>query len=93
MTEHPPATCCCHTFTVACPVDCLQAVVSKAAFGPLARAYDAPFQPPATVGQVVELLRQGRLGQAAGLGPRRLGEIEAGLVFAGLVVGTPPSAR
>lgn len=65
--------------------------MSKAAFNPLARAYNAPFDPPTTVGQVVELLRQGRLGQAAGLGPRRLGEIEAGLVLAGFVIsnGTP----
>jgi hypothetical protein len=61
-------------------------VISRATFGALARAYDAPFDPPATVGQVIELLRQRRLGQAAGLGPRRLGEIEAALVLAGFVI-------
>jgi hypothetical protein len=57
-----------------------------ATFNTLARAERAPFGPPATVGQVIELLRQKRLSQAAGLGPRRLGEIQAGLVLAGLVI-------
>jgi hypothetical protein len=60
--------------------------MSRATFNPLARAYGGPFDPPTTAGQVAELLRQGRLGQAAGLGPRRLGEIEACLVLAGLVI-------
>jgi hypothetical protein len=87
MTEHVPATCCCHAFTPDCPIDCLMAVISRATFGPLARAYDAPFDPPETVGQVIDLLQQGRLGQAAGLGPRRLEDIEAALVHAGVVVG------
>ena len=73
--------------TPACPIDCLQTIVGKTAFSPLARAYGAPFDPPATVGQVIELVRQGRLRQAAGLGPRRPGEIEAGLVLAGFVIG------
>jgi hypothetical protein len=73
-------------FTAACPVDCLAAVLSTATFHTLVRAEDAPFEPPGTVGQVVELLRAGRLGQVFGLGPRRLGEIQAGLVLAGLVV-------
>ena len=87
MSDHPPATCCRHTFTPACPIDCLQTIVGKTAFSPLARAYGAPFDPPATVGQVIERVRQGRLRQAAGLGPRRPGEIEAGLVLAGFVIG------
>lgn len=76
-----------HTITFGCGVDCLRAVLSGNAFNPLARALDAPFSPPTTVGDVVELFRQGRLGQIAGLGRRRIGEIEAGLVFAGLVIG------
>jgi hypothetical protein len=55
------------------------------AFNQLARAYDAPFNPPDTVQDVVDLYQQRRLGQICGLGPRRIGEIEASLVFAGLV--------
>jgi len=92
MNDHVPAHCCRHVFTPACPIDCLQAVLSMATFNTLARAERAPFGPPATVGQVIELVRQKRLGQAAGLGPRRMGEIQAGLVLAGLVIGdvTPP---
>jgi hypothetical protein len=90
--DHLPANCCCHVFTTACPVDCLQVVLSTVTFHTLARAERAPFDPPATVGQVLELLRAGRLGLALGLGPRRLGEIRAGLVLAGLVLteDTPP---
>jgi hypothetical protein len=91
--EHLPASCCCHVFTPACPVDCLAAVLSTVTFHTLARAERAPFDSPATVGQVLELLRAGRLGLAFGLGPRRLGEIQAGLVLAGLVLdATPPRA-
>jgi hypothetical protein len=78
-------------FTPACPVDCLAAVLSTVTFHTLARAERAPFDPPVTVGQVLELLRADRLGLAFGLGPRRLGEIRAGLVLAGLVLdATPP---
>src|SRR5436309_8073 len=85
--DHLPARCCCHVLTAACPVDCLEVVLSTATFHTLVRAYNAPFDPPATVGQVLELLRARRLGQAFGIGPRRLGEIRAALVLAGLVVG------
>jgi hypothetical protein len=85
--DHLPAHCCRHVFTAGCPIDCLQAVLGTATFHALARAERAPFDPPATVGQVLELLRAGRLGLAGDLGPRRLGEIQAGLVLAGLVVG------
>jgi hypothetical protein len=73
--------------TPACPVDCLGTVLSRVAFNQLARGYDAPFEPPRTVGDVIELHQQRRLGEIGGLGPRRIGEIEASLVFAGLVVG------
>lgn len=82
---HLPAHCCRHVFTPACPVDCLRVVLSTAAFHVLARAERAPFDPPATVGQAAELLRAGQLGLAVGVGPRRLGEIRAGLVLAGIV--------
>jgi Histidine kinase-like ATPase domain len=74
---HPAAHCCCHLFTPTCPVDCLAAVLSTATFHALARADGAPFEPPATVGQVLELRRTGQLSKAAGLGRRRLGEIDA----------------
>ena len=83
MSGHLPAGCCRHVFTGACPVDCLRMVLGTATFHALARAEGAPFGPPATAGQVLELWRAGRLGLAAGLGPRRLGEIQAGLVLAG----------
>lgn len=93
VSDHLPAHCCCHIFTPACPVDCLKVVLGTATFNALARAERAPFDPPATVGRVLGLLRAGRLGLAAGLGPRRLGEIQAGLVLAGLVISdaTPPA--
>lgn len=91
---HLPAGCCRHVFSPACPVDCLEVVLSTATFHTLARAERAPFDPPATVGQVLELLRTRRLSQVFGLGPRRLGEIQAGLVLAGLALSqdTPPGA-
>ncbi len=75
------------TITPGCPVDCLKAVMSANAFNPLARAHFAPFDPPRTVADVVELYRRGRLSEISGLGPRRIGEIEVALVFAGLVAG------
>jgi hypothetical protein len=86
VSDHPSPNCCRHVFSSACPVDCLRAVLGTAAFHALTRAEHAPFSPPATVGQVVELLRAGRLGLAFGLGPRRLGEIQAALVLAGFAV-------
>ena len=60
----------CHAdaITPGCPVDCLKAVLSRMAFNPLARAYRAPFEPPRTVGDVVELYRRGQLDQIHGLG-------------------------
>jgi len=81
------------TITPGCPVDCLKAVLSRMAFNPLARAYQAPFEPPRTVGDVVELYRRRQLGQIHGLGRRRIGEIEASLIVAGLASGHthPPS--
>jgi len=75
-----------------CPVDCLRAVISSRVLNRLARADGrgvavAPGGPPATVGEVVCLYREGRLGQIAGLGPRSISEIEATLVLAGLIIG------
>jgi hypothetical protein len=66
-----------------CPVDCLRAVISGRALNRLARGDGrgtavVPGGPPATVGDVVRFYREGRLGQIAGLGPRGLGEAEAG---------------
>jgi len=55
-----------------------------ASFNPLARAYDAPFDPPRTVGDVMDLYDRRMLRQIRGLGPRKISEIEATLVFAGL---------
>lgn len=67
-----------------CPVECLLTVLSLASFNPLARAYEAPFNPPRTVGDVMELHADRMLRQIHGLGPRKISEIEAALVFAGL---------
>ncbi len=100
MSDHLPVDCCCHVFTRACPIDCLRGILGTAAFHALARAERAPFARPSTVGQVLDHWRAGRLGLAAGLGPRRLGEIEAGLVLAGfaltdassLAQGPPPAS-
>jgi hypothetical protein len=74
-----------------CPVDCLGAVLSGRVLNRLARADGrgvpvVPGGPPATVGDVVRLYREGRLGQIAGLGARSISEIEAGLVLTGLVL-------
>ncbi len=75
-----------------CPVDSLRAVLSARVFNRLARADGrggadvAPCGPPATVGDVVRLYRQGRLGEIGGLGRKSIGEIDASLVLAGLVL-------
>ena len=94
----------CDAITAQCPVDCLGGVLSGRVLNRLARADGrgvavAPVGPPASVGDVVRRYRQGRLGEIAGLGARGISEIEAGLVFAGLLLadGTPvrqpPRAR
>jgi hypothetical protein len=74
-----------------CPVECLRSVISGRVLNRLARADGhgvpiAPGGPPATVGDVIRRYREGRLGEIAGLGPRSISEIEAGLVFAGLLL-------
>jgi hypothetical protein len=65
------------------------------AFNRLARAYLAPFDPPRTVADVAGLYQRRLLGEIWGLGPRRISEIEAGLVFAGVVIAHshPASSR
>jgi hypothetical protein len=62
-----------------CPVECLLTVLSLYSFNPLTRAYDAPFEEPRTVGDVVELHTRHQLREIRGLGPRRVSEIEAAL--------------
>jgi hypothetical protein len=59
-------------------------VLSLIAVNTVARAYGAPFESPETVADVVDLYQQGLLGKIWGLGPRRIGEIEIGLIFAGV---------
>jgi serine/threonine-protein kinase RsbW len=77
-----------------CPIDCLMTVLSLMSFHPLARAYDAPFDPPRTVGDVIGLYTGGQLPKIRGLGRRRISEIEAALVLAGLdITGGPAATR
>jgi hypothetical protein len=52
-----------------CPVECLLTVLPLNSFNPLTRAYDASFDGPRTVGDVVDLHA----------GPHRVSEIEAAL--------------
>ena len=70
--------------TPQCPVECLLTVLGLRCFNPLARAYDATFAEPRTVGDVLGLHERGQLRQIRGIGPRRVLEIEAALVLAGL---------
>lgn len=70
--------------TPACPVECLLTVLSLNSFNPLTRADEAPFGEPRTVGDVVDLYARRQLRKIRGVGPRRVSEIEAALVLAGL---------
>jgi len=70
--------------TPECPVECLLTVLPFHSFNPLARAYDAPFDEPRTVGDVVDLCTRRQLREIRGIGPRRDSEIEAALALAGL---------
>ena len=67
-----------------CPVECLLTVLSMHSFNPLTRADNAPFAEPRTVGDVVDLYARRQLRKIRGIGPRRVSEIEAALVLAGL---------
>ena len=71
-------------FGQSCPVECLLTVLSRMSFNPLTRAYEAPFDEPRTVGDVMDLYARRQLRNIRGLGPRRISEIEAALVLAGL---------
>jgi hypothetical protein len=73
-----------------CPVECLRAVLSTGSFNPLARACDAPFDPPGTVGDVLGLYSRGQLREIRGLGRRRISEIGAALVLAGFDITAAP---
>ncbi len=70
--------------TPGCPVQCLLTVLSVTSFNPLARADDAPFGEPRTVGDVLGLYARGQLRKIRGIGPGRISEIEVALVLAGL---------
>ena len=70
--------------TPQCPVECLLTVLSTNSFNPLARADGAPFAELRTVGDVADLYARRQLRKIRGLGPRRVSEIEAALVLAGL---------
>jgi hypothetical protein len=70
--------------TLECPVECLLTVLSLNSFNPLTRAYDAPFEEPRTVADVMDLCTRRQLRKIRGVGPRRVSEIEAALVLAGL---------
>lgn len=70
--------------TPECPVECLLTVLSLNSFNPLTRAYDAPFDEPRTVGDVMDLYTRRQLRKIRGVGPRRVSEIEAAMVLAGL---------
>jgi hypothetical protein len=54
------------------------------AFNPLTRADGAPFCEPCPVGDVMTLHARRQLRKIRGLGSRRISEIEAALVLAGL---------
>ena len=72
-----------------CPVECLLTVLSMNSFNALTRADGAPFAEPRTVGDVIDLYTRRQLRKIRGLGPRRVSEIEAALVLAGLNLADP----
>lgn len=73
-----------------CPSACLLAVLSRKCFNLLSRAYGAPFYPPGTVGDVLELYKRNRLREIGGIGARHASEIETALVLAGLDLADGP---
>jgi hypothetical protein len=73
-----------------CPVECLLSVLSMRSFNPLSWAQDAPFDPPRTVGDVMDLYTRHQLRMIRGLGPRRTSEIEAAWSWPG---STSPGIR
>jgi hypothetical protein len=85
------AACHRHLVTADCPVDCLALLLGSRVVGRLARADGrhgelvASCGTPATVGDVVRLYRQGRLGEIGGLGAVSIREIGLALDSHGLV--------
>lgn len=75
-----------------CPPQCLLHVMSRRAWHPLMRGA-AGTAPPKTVGDVLDLYARGRLKDIPGLGPRRIGEIQAALIFAGFDPSAPRPQR
>lgn len=69
--------------TADCPVSCLLSVLSRKTLLPLSRAQRATYEPPRTVGDVLELYANRQLGECWNLGRRRIAEIETALIFAG----------
>src|ERR1700733_3993177 len=70
--------------TPECPVECLLTVLSLNSFNPLARAYDAPFDGPRTVADVMDLYTRRQLREIRGVGPPRGSETEPPLALPGL---------
>lgn len=66
-----------------CPVACLLTVMSRKAWLPLTRARGPVGAPPETVGDVLKMHARSQFRDIWGLGPRRTGEIETALIFAG----------
>src|ERR1700722_21023255 len=55
--------------TPECPVECLLTVLSLNSFNPLTRAYDAPFDEPRTVADVMDLCARRELRKIRGRRP------------------------
>jgi hypothetical protein len=70
--------------TEGCPVLCLRVLMRGGAYGALVRAYEAPFERPDTVRDVLRIVRSDQLSLIQGIGPKRSNEIKAALVLAGL---------
>jgi hypothetical protein len=69
--------------TAECPVACLLSVLGRKAWLPLSRAQGASYEPPQTVGDVLDRYVHRELGESWNLGKRRIAEIETALIFGG----------
>jgi hypothetical protein len=67
-----------------CKITCLR--LPPSIFIPLGLAHGATFDPPRTVGDVLNLARKRALGEITGLGSVRIREIEESLVRAGFQI-------
>ena len=73
-----------------CPLDCLVSLLSLMSYNRLRQADE----PPRTAGDVVDLYARNELRDIRGLGPKRIAEIGAALVFAGFnLTGREQSAQ